>query len=123
MINRELIRSKVVQICYSFAQNEGRNPKVAEQELSLSFSKAYEMYILLLLLLTEVGRVAERMYDVRVKRAVRLGEYTQHNPKFVQNRFIKQLERNKTLLSYRETLSDDFFNAEYERNIWSRIEN
>ena len=123
MINRELIRSKVVQICYSFAQNEGRNPKVAEQELSLSFSKAYEMYMLLLLLLTEVGRVAERMYDVRVKRAERLGEDTLHNPKFVQNRFMKQLECNSTLLSYRETLSDDFFNAEYERNLWSRIEN
>lgn len=112
----------MVQICYSFAQNEGRDPKVAEQELALSFSKAYEMYMLLLLLLTEIGRVAERMYDVRVKRAERLGDSTEQNPKFVQNRFMKQLECNNVLASYRETLNDDFFNAEYERNLWANIE-
>lgn len=113
----------MVQICYSFAQNEGRDPKVAEQELSLSFSKAYEMYMLLLSLMTEIGRVAERMYDVRVKRAERLGEDTNLNSKFVQNRFIKQLECNNALVSYRETLNDDFFNAEYERELWNKIEN
>ena len=52
MINRELIRLKVVQICYAFHQNEGRDVEVAEKELMLSMSKSYEMYNLLLLLLT-----------------------------------------------------------------------
>lgn len=124
MINREIIRSKVVQICYSFAQNEGRDIKVAEQELSLSLSKAYEMYMILLLMLTDIARMAERVYDVRVKRAARLGDNEVQNPKFVQNSFMKQLACNSQLLSYRETLGEDFLTAasEYATTLWNKIE-
>lgn len=124
MINREIIRSKVVQICYSFAQNEGRDIKVAEQELSLSLSKAYEMYMILLLMLTDIARMAERVYDVRVKRAARLGDNEVQNPKFVQNSFMKQLACNSQLLSYRETLGEDFLTAasEYANILWNKIE-
>lgn len=124
MINRELIRSKVVQTCYSFVQNEGKNAKVVEQELSLSCSKAHEMYMTLLVLLTEIGRTAQLMHEVKVKRASRLGQYREFNPRFVKNCFMKQLEENVQLKAYRETMSEDLLTvaADTGTRLWKTIE-
>ena len=44
MINRELIRLKVVQLVYAYYQNEGKTLEVAEKELAFSLQKAYELY-------------------------------------------------------------------------------
>ena len=41
MINRELIRIKLVQVLYSYLQKGSRNPDACEKELLLSLDKAY----------------------------------------------------------------------------------
>ena len=65
MINRVLIRLKVVQILYAYYQNEGKNLEAAEKELFYSLSKAYDLYHYLLLLMVEVTRFADRRIDNR----------------------------------------------------------
>ena len=124
MINRELIRLKVVQICYAFHQNEGRDVEVAEKELMLSMSKSYEMYNLLLLLLTEIGRMAQRYYEVRVNRLSRLGMENKENPRFVNNLFLRQLEENQQLRSFADSCKYDW-SDEYNlvRNLYQQVEN
>ena len=123
MINRELIRLKVVQICYAFHQNEGRDVDVAEKELMLSMSKSYEMYNLLLLLLTEVGRMAQRYYEMRVSRLTRLGMENNENPRFVNNLFLKQLEENLQLKAFADSSKYDWSN-EYNlvKNLYLQVE-
>ena len=49
MINRVLIRLKIVQIVYAYYQNGGKNLDTAEKELFFSLSKAYDLYNYLLL--------------------------------------------------------------------------
>ena len=44
MINRVLIRLKIVQIVYAYYQNGGKNLDTAEKELFFSLSKAYDLY-------------------------------------------------------------------------------
>ena len=44
MINRELIRLKVVQLVYAYYQNEGKTIEVAEKELMFSLNKAFDLY-------------------------------------------------------------------------------
>ena len=44
MINRELIRLKIVQLVYAYYQNEGKTIDTAEKELDFSLAKAYELY-------------------------------------------------------------------------------
>ena len=124
MINRELIRLKVVQICYAFHQNEGRDMEVAEKELMLSMSKSYEMYNLLLLLLTEIGRMAQRYYEVRVNRLSRLGMENKENPRFVNNLFLRQLEENQQLRSFADSCKYDW-SDEYNlvRTLYQQVEN
>ena len=51
MINREIIRLKVVQIIYAYYQNGGKNIDTAEKELFFSLAKAYDLYHYLLMLM------------------------------------------------------------------------
>ena len=44
MINRELIRIKIVQLVYAYEQNGSNNIDRAEKELIFSLSKAYHLY-------------------------------------------------------------------------------
>ena len=123
MINRELIRQKVVQITYAHSQNDAKNPAAAEKELLVSLSQAYDLYNQLLLLMTELSRMALRVLEMRQNRSNRLGEDVCHSTKFVDNRFMLQLESNKQLVDYRDgqqrfSWSDE---EEFVRNLYNRI--
>ena len=123
MINRELIRLKLVQITYSFYQNGSKNPAVAEKELLLSLSRAYDLYNRMLLLMVELNRMALRMLEMRQSRARRLGESDFVSAKFVENRFMLQLESNKQLREYRENQRFDWSDQEeYVRSLYNKIE-
>ena len=103
MINRVLIRLKIVQIVYAYYQNGGKNLDTAEKELFFSLSKAYDMYNYLLLLMVEITRQAERKQSAAKNKLVPTEEELHPNTKFVDNRFIAQLEVNKQLLEFSET--------------------
>ena len=103
MINRVLIRLKIVQIVYAFYQNGGKNLDTAEKELFFSLSKAYDMYNYLLLLMVEITKQAERKQSAAKNKLLPTKEELHPNTKFVDNRFIAQLEVNKQLLEFSET--------------------
>jgi len=123
MINRELIRLKLVQITYSYYQNGSMNPAAAEMELLLSLSRAYDLYNSMLLLMVELNRMALRMLEMRQSRAKRLGDENSLSTKFVDNRFMLQLESNKQLQEYRDRQRFDWADQEeYVRSLYSKIE-
>ena len=103
MINRVLIRLKIVQIVYAYYQNGGKNLDTAEKELFFSLSKAYDMYNYLLLLMVEITKQAERKQSAAKNKLLPTEEELHPNTKFVDNRFIAQLEVNKQLLEFSET--------------------
>ena len=98
MINRVLIRLKIVQIVYAYYQNGGKNLDTAEKELFFSLSKAYDLYNYLLLLMVEVTKQANKRLNAAKNKLVPTKEELFPNTKFVENRFIAQLEVNKQLL-------------------------
>ncbi|MBU3855933.1 MULTISPECIES: transcription antitermination factor NusB [Bacteroides] len=97
MINRVLIRLKIVQIIYAYYQNGGKNLDTAEKELFFSLSKAYDLYNYLLLLMVEVTRYAAKRIDAAKHKLAPTKEDLSPNMKFVENRFIAQLESNVQL--------------------------
>ena len=103
MINRVLIRLKIVQIVYAFYQNGGKNLDTAEKELFFILSKAYDMYNYLLLLMVEITKQAQRKQSAAKSKLLPTAEELYPNTKFVDNRFIAQLEVNKQLLEFSET--------------------
>lgn len=123
MINRELIRLKVVQITYSCFQRDVKNVDAAENELLLSLSQAYDLYHHLLLLMVEVQRMAERTNDMRLQRAQRLGEDVVEDNKFLRNRFMQQLQQNKQLQKFRDEQRCNWYDHEdFVRGLYNRIE-
>lgn len=97
MINRVLIRLKVVQIVYAYYQNGGKSVEAAEKELFYSLSKAYELYNYLLLLMIEVTRFADRRIDNRRHKLRPTYEDLNPNTRFVDNAFMAQLMQNAQL--------------------------
>ena len=100
MINRTLIRLKIVQLVYAFYQNDGKTVETAEKELLFSLSKAYDLYNMLLLLMVTVTRYARKQVEEKEKlnQAAHIDESVSH--RFVDNRFAVQLEDNLQLRQY-----------------------
>ena len=122
MINRVLIRLKIVQIVYAYYQNGGKNLDTAEKELFFSLSKAYDMYNYLLLLMVEITKQAERKQSAAKSKLLPTAEELYPNTKFVDNRFIAQLEVNKQLLEFSESQKKTWENeSEYVKSLCEKI--
>ena len=102
MINREIIRIKIVQLTYAYYQNGNKNIDSAEKELFFSLSKAYDLYNYMLALIVAVNKEAGRRMEVLVQRARREGT-PEPSQRFVLNRFALQLAENKQLNEFIST--------------------
>lgn len=60
MLNRRILRIKVMQALYAFFQGEEDSVAVTENQLFRSFDRLYDLYILQLILLTEIYHEAQR---------------------------------------------------------------
>ena len=122
MINRDLIRIKVLQLTYAYYQNGNKNIDIAEKELLFSLSKAYDLYNFLLALVVAVTKEERRRMDLLTQRAAR-EELEAPSQKFAFNQFAVQLEENKMLNSFLEdkklSWEDDI---EFVRRLCNQIE-
>ena len=122
MINRVLIRLKIVQIVYAYYQNGGKNLDTAEKELFFSLSKTYDLYNYLLLLMVEITRQAERKLNAAKSKLLPTKEELYPNMKFVANRFIAQLEINEQLQEFSETQKKTWENeSEFVKSLCEKI--
>ena len=115
MINRELIRLKVVQLVYAYYQNEGKTIEVAEKELMFSLNKAFDLYEYLLTLLVEIQEMAAQKDESSRARNKRLGtELKGETPegRLAANALLKQLAANKQLTEYRENVKKEWLEEE-----------
>lgn len=103
MINRALIRLKLIQIVYAYYQNNDKSVTGAQKEFLFSLSKAYDLYNYLLLLMVAITEYAEERIQKGKNKFAPTKEELRPNIKFIQNRFIKQLASNKQLRDYCES--------------------
>lgn len=101
MINRKLIRVKIVQLTYAYYQNGHHNMDTAEKELLFSLSKAYDLYNYLLGLIVAITQEERRRVDIATRRAEREGTEAP-SQRFAFNKFATQLEENKQLNLFME---------------------
>lgn len=102
MINRVLIRSKIIQLVYSHCLNKGKPLEVSEKELIYSMAKGYDLYNYLLLLMvaiTDYGRMKIEKGKMKMQPTM---EELRPNTKFIDNMFIAQLEANLQLRDFKE---------------------
>ncbi|MGL4993479.1 MAG: transcription antitermination factor NusB [Bacteroidales bacterium] len=104
MINRALIRIKVVQLVYSYYQNEERDLAKAEKEFLFSLDKAYELYNYLLLLMVELTETQRKRLQINRAKFLASQEDLSPNMKFVDNMLVAHLKQDP---AFREFLSQN----------------
>jgi N utilization substance protein B len=97
MINRILIRIKVLQIVYSYYQKGSGNLNSAENELERSLQKSYDLYYYLLTLITSITDVEQKKLDALKHKYLPTEQELNPNTRLMNNRFAEQLRTNDTL--------------------------
>ena len=110
MINRVLIRLKIIQVVYAYYKNSGKSLKAAEDEVFFSLSKAYDLYKFLLLLIVALTRYASDRIAFNMRKVRPTEEDLNPNLKFVNNRLAAQLEANDDLIKFSEKSKLDWVN-------------
>ena len=122
MINRTLIRLKIVQLMYAFYQNSGKSIDTAEKELLFSLSKAYDLYNYMLLLMVSVARYAFQQVEhkERMNKVAHINEVVSH--RFADNQFTSQLEINRQLQEFVDTKKKTWDNdLDYVKKLYADI--
>ncbi|NDV83857.1 transcription antitermination factor NusB [Bacteroides sp. 51] len=127
MINRVLIRLKIIQIVYAYYQNGSKNLDSAEKELFFSLSKAYDLYNYLLMLIIALTNYAQKRIDAAKAKLSPSTEDLYPNMKFVENKFAAQLsiniQLNEFITNQKKTWDNnqDFIKELYDKIITSDI--
>lgn len=102
MINRTLVRSRVIQAVYSAMTDGDKTTMTATKELMQSFSNTYMLYHMLLLFMEEFTRYAEEQ-DEEQKARARVTHKT-YNPqrRFIENRVAAAFFHCDALSNYIE---------------------
>ena len=112
MINRVLIRTKVVQNLYSYMLTRPeRTLDNALKDLETSLDKTYELYHYLMRLPVELTHIQEMRLDEARNKYMPSEEDLNPNMKFVNNRLVKALAENEQLQQFAQehtvTWNDD----------------
>ncbi|MBQ6168104.1 MAG: transcription antitermination protein NusB [Muribaculaceae bacterium] len=112
MINRVLIRAKVVQNLYSYILTRPEcTLNKALKDLDASLSKTYELYHYLMRLPVELTHLQEMRLDEARNKYMPTEEELNPNMKFVNNRLVAAMAANEELQQYAQehtvTWNDD----------------
>jgi len=100
MINRTIIRIKVLQVVYAYYQKNSNDLALAENELMFGIQKSYDLYHYLLLLIILLTDTEQKRLD-KLKNKL-LATEVERNPnlRLAENRLAKQLSRNEQLQKF-----------------------
>ncbi len=122
MINRVLLRIKIIQILYAYYKSEDKTPLMVEKELFYSIKKTYDLYYHLLNLAVVITDYAISRIDSKKNKLRPSYEDLNPNTKFVDNSFVNQLRNNNQLVNYLETEKISWVNnADTVKNLYDEI--
>lgn len=105
MINRELIRIKVVQMLYAYHISKAyKTVHAATKELNKSFEQSYHLYYALLQLASDLTWVAESEIETAKEKFLPTDEDLNPNMRFVHNAFVTKLQGSA---AYREFIDQN----------------
>ena len=102
MINRTLVRTKVIQTLFAYYKDGAKTSLTARKELLDSFSDAYALYMLMLGFADELTRFADSQIEANKTRAAIMHQRYTPNRRFVNNSVSQQLFNNRRLRAYLE---------------------
>jgi len=120
MINRVLIRLKVVQVIYAYYQNGGQKTADADRELAQSIDSAYSLYKTLLFIPVAWARQIRK--SVAKQQRMNAPHISRKEILLADNRFLQQLESNPQLDAYVQSNDMDWlFESDWLSDTCTRI--
>lgn len=115
MLNRRHLRIKVLQILYSFFQDEQRKDLAKlDSELTLSLERMYDMYLYLLLAFEPMVHAASNRIEDRKKKLRPTPEDLNPNLSFVENTVFGKLMDSKSLQSLAKQRKLSWIGVEFQ---------
>ena len=102
MINRTLVRTKVVQTLFAHYKGSDHTSLSARKTLLNKFSSTYSLYMMMMSFADELTTYAEEQIAENQRRATVLHQTYNANRNFVNNRIAQQLFNNRRLRNYME---------------------
>lgn len=100
MINRELLRTKVIQTLYAYNKGNNVTHMMAEKELFHNIERTYDLYFQLLQLSVEITNYAAMRIDNKRNKLQPTYDDLNPNTRFIDNAFVKQLTDNIQYTEY-----------------------
>ena len=97
MINRTMVRTRVVQTLFAYYKDTDKTLLTARKELNKSFADTYDLYFVLLDFANELTAYAQREMEGQIARARATHSSWTPNRRFVRNRLAQQLFDNRAL--------------------------
>lgn len=97
MINRTLIRIRVLQELFAYYHSSGKELKQAEVQLALSIDKTQDLYIYLLGLVPELTYFHKERIERRKNRLLKREEDLNPNMRLANNRLTSMIEKSGLL--------------------------
>ncbi len=95
MINRRLLRIKLLQSFYAFTKRGNDSLPNAEKELLHSIEKAFDLYYFILLLAVEIVDFAEERIEMAKHKKMPSSEDMHPNTRFIDLWYFKELRENE----------------------------
>ncbi len=122
MINRNLIRIRVVQLVYSWYQGTNKDLLKAEKELLFGLQKSYDLYFYMFLLMLEITKTYDSRIESKKNKFLPTEEDKNPNIHLLNNKFILQLEQNNRLTNYATERPMSWVNNEsFVKNLLDKI--
>ncbi len=100
MISRRIIRTKVLQMLYTYYSSEEKSLSKTEKDLFFCIDKSYDLYHYLMALVVEIADYAENRIEIKRNKLQPTEEDLHPNTKFIDNQVIQQLRSNNQLNKY-----------------------
>lgn len=97
MINRTMVRTRVIQTLFAYYKDADKTAGRARKELTKSFADTYDLYFMLLDFINELTAYAQRQLEEQIGRARATHSNWQPNRRFVSNRLAQQIFDNRAL--------------------------
>ena len=97
MINRIMVRTKVLQTLFAYYQGGEKTSLTAKNELLKSYADTYDLYVMLLDFVNELTAYAEQQIEQAEQRAKVTHTLYIPNRRFVKNRFAQQIFENRAI--------------------------
>ncbi|MFT4660318.1 MAG: N utilization substance protein B [Patiriisocius sp.] len=99
MLNRRHLRIKILLALYAYYSSEERDLPKGERQLIFSINKFFELYVMLFSTIIALKGYAQNRIEMAKQRLVPTGDDLNPKTRFVDNRFIGQIEKNSDLHS------------------------